>query len=284
MPGREPVLLCSGIGRALALELAQHSPLLALVGRRGEPLEEVAELVRQKGAQAVVIPADVTAPGAAAEVVSAAQEHLGGIDVLINNAGNVRAGRLETLEESEVLAQIALNLSAPILLARAALPALRASGEGLVVNVSSGIGLIGMPFYATYAATKAGVARATIEGIIDGDLNVIRGGGSRAQMVALNRDDPAAVDRILAEARTIWKKPWPTTPASDLWVPGGQPPETLSWCRSDRPPSSGRRAVRPAGTAWHGPARCWRFLSPPATSIGWAHHPSLLAPQERWGS
>jgi len=57
-----------------------------------------------------------------------------------------------------VLAQIALNLSAPILLTRAALPALKASGDGRVVNTSSGLALIGMPFYTTYAATKAGIA------------------------------------------------------------------------------------------------------------------------------
>lgn len=148
----------SGIGRALALELAQYAPHLALVGRRAEPLEEVAALVRDKGGEAVVIPADLTVEGAPAQVVAAAQEQLGGIDVLINNAGNVRAGRLEAIEESEVLAQIALNLSAPILLTRAALPALRAAGAGLVVNVSSGFGLLGMAFYATYGATKAGIA------------------------------------------------------------------------------------------------------------------------------
>lgn len=148
----------SGIGRAVALELAHYSPRLALVGRRSEPLEEVASSVRERGGEAVVIPADLTADGAPAQVVATAQEQLGGIDVLINNAGNVRAGRLEVIEESEVLAQIALNLSAPILLTRAALPALRASGEGVVVNVSSGLGLLGSPFYATYGAAKAGIA------------------------------------------------------------------------------------------------------------------------------
>jgi uncharacterized oxidoreductase len=186
--------------------------------------------------------------GVAAGVVAAAQERFGGIDVLVNNAGNVRAGRLEEIGEAEVFAQIALNLTAPILLTRAALPALRASGDGLVVNVSSGIALIGMPFYATYAATKAGVAHfgealrrelhgegvhvlnvfpgatstpmmetsnagaehgfdyespeavaaVTVAGMVDGSLTVVRGGESRAQMIGLNRNDPAAVDQFLA--------------------------------------------------------------------------------------
>jgi len=128
----------SGIGRALALQLAEHAPRLTLVGRRAEPLEEVAAQVRERGGQALVLPADLTAPGAPASVVAATLQHFGGIDVLVNNAGNVRAGRLEAIEESEILAQITLNLAAPILLTRAALPALRASGAGLVVNISSG--------------------------------------------------------------------------------------------------------------------------------------------------
>lgn len=246
----------SGIGRALALQLAEQAPRLTLVGRRAEPLEEVAAQVRERGGQALVVPIDLTAPGAPTAVLDAAHQQFGGTDVVVNNAGNVRAGRLEAIEEAEVLAQIALNLSAPILLTRAALPALRASGSGLVVNISSGIGLIGMPFYATYAATKAGIAHfgealrrelhgegvhvlnvypgatstpmmassragsehgfdyespedvaaATIAGIGDGSLTVVRGGQTRSQMIALNQDDPAAVDEMLAGRKAELEK------------------------------------------------------------------------------
>jgi uncharacterized oxidoreductase len=82
----------TGIGRSLALQLAEHATRLTLAGRRAEPLEEVAALVRERGATARVVPTDLTAPGAAAAVVAAAQERFDGIDVLVNNAGNVRAG------------------------------------------------------------------------------------------------------------------------------------------------------------------------------------------------
>ena len=93
----------SGIGRSLALQLAEHAPRVTLVGRPPDPLEEVAALVRERGGSALVVPADLTAPGAPAQVVDAAQQEHGGIDGLVNNAGNVRAGRLEAVVEQELL-------------------------------------------------------------------------------------------------------------------------------------------------------------------------------------
>jgi short-subunit dehydrogenase len=241
----------SGIGASLALRLAEHGARLTLVGRRQAPLEEVADKVRAAGGEAQVVPADLTDPGVPARVVGAAVERFGGLDVVVNNAGNVRAGRLERIADDEVLAQVALNLTAPILLTRAALGPLRAGGDGLVVNVSSAIALVGMPFYSVYAATKAGVAHfgealrrelygegvsvltvypgatrtammetskagpelgfdyespdavaaAVVEAMIDGRISVVRGGETRSRMIAANRNDPATVDRMLAERK-----------------------------------------------------------------------------------
>lgn len=251
---RRAVLLTgagSGIGRSLALGLAEYEARLVLVGRHEMPLEEVAAEVRAGGGEAHVVSADLTEAGAPARVVQAAVRRLGGLDVLINNAGNVRAGRLEASSEEEVTAQIALNLTAPILTTRAAVGALRGSGDSLVVNISSAIALVGLPFYAVYAATKAGVAHfgealrrelhgegvgvltvypaatrtpmmqtseagpehgfdyetpeavagAIIEAMRDGRLSLVRGGQERSRMIAANREDPAAVDEMLAERK-----------------------------------------------------------------------------------
>ncbi len=147
----------SGIGRATAVKIADKGAKLTLIGRREEPLRETAKLVEEAGGEAQVVAGDVTDAAAREQVVQAAVA-FGGLDVLVNNAGNVRAGRLEDLDAGVIQTQIEVNLLAPILLTRTAIPALRESGDAAIVNVSSGFGLVGMPFYSTYAATKAGIA------------------------------------------------------------------------------------------------------------------------------
>lgn len=128
-----------------------------LVGRRAEPLEETVAALR--GGSASFVVADVTDSGARQDIVKAVIRQKGQIDMLINNAGGVRAGRLERTEEEDLGRMIEVNLVAPIMLCREAIPFMRARVSGLIVNIASSIALIGMPFYATYAATKAGLAR-----------------------------------------------------------------------------------------------------------------------------
>jgi short-subunit dehydrogenase len=118
----------------------------------------VAEL-KANGTEAYAVAADVATNAGRSTMLSAARDHLGGLDILVNNAGGVRAGRLETTTEDDIQTMVDVDLLAPILLTRAALPELRRSGQGLIVNVTSGGALIGMPFYATYVATKAELAR-----------------------------------------------------------------------------------------------------------------------------
>ncbi|MEV4350011.1 SDR family NAD(P)-dependent oxidoreductase [Actinoplanes sp. NPDC049596] len=150
----------SGIGRELAQAFAERGGALLLVGRRPEPLEETAEMVRTVGGEAHILATDVSAGNAAEHVVSSALAQLGELDLLVNNAGNVRAGRLEDTPEDDIRAMLALNLTAPILLTRAALPTLRrrTGSRPLVLTIASGMALTHLPFYSAYAASKAGVA------------------------------------------------------------------------------------------------------------------------------
>jgi short-subunit dehydrogenase len=150
-----------GIGRQLALEFGRRGGHLLLVGRKLDTLAETARLVAAEGGTTEVLVEDLTQPGSV-ERIAHAVASWDIVDLLVNNAGNVRAGRLELTSDADVHSMIDLNLTAPILLTKALLPALRKSGEergSILVNISSGIALVGMPFYAVYAATKSGLSQ-----------------------------------------------------------------------------------------------------------------------------
>jgi short-subunit dehydrogenase len=149
----------SGIGLALAQTLAARGARIVISGRRSSLVEEAAASLHAARGEVHAIAADVSTDTGRTTTLEGALAALGGLDILVNNAGGVRAGRLENTTEDEIRKMIDVDLLAPILLTRDALPALRASGSGLVVNVTSGIALIGMPFYSVYAAAKAGLAR-----------------------------------------------------------------------------------------------------------------------------
>lgn len=145
----------SGIGMALAQALLDSGARVWIAGRSRERIDEAVATLRQFG-NVEGIEADITdedGRSAALNAVSSA----GDLDILINCAGGVRAGALDMMAQDDILKMIDVNLTAPIMLTRAALPMLKRSA-GMIVNVSSGYGLIGWPFYAVYAATKAGIA------------------------------------------------------------------------------------------------------------------------------
>jgi short-subunit dehydrogenase len=145
----------SGIGFETARLMVEAGSRVAITGRRRDHLEAAAAKL---GRSVLAIPGDVADPAHRSQAIAQTKEALGGLDILVNNAGGVRAGRLEATSEDEIRQMIDVDLLAPILLTREALPLLRASGDALIVNVSSSIALVELPFYATYAAAKAGLA------------------------------------------------------------------------------------------------------------------------------
>lgn len=149
----------SGIGLAIARAMLARGARVAVSGRNPERLADAVRDLQGGGVGVVAILGDVATPEGRSRSLHEAIEALGGLDILVNNAGGVRAGRLEKTTEAEIRTMVEVDLVAPILLTQAALPHLRASGDGLVVNVTSGIALVGAPFYTTYAAVKAGLSR-----------------------------------------------------------------------------------------------------------------------------
>jgi uncharacterized oxidoreductase len=149
----------SGIGLALAEQLCAKGAAVVVTGRRSEAVREAVERLRSGGARVQGVIADVTSESGRAASLEGALTTLGGLDVLVNNAGGVRASRLENTAEEDIVAMVQVNLLAPVLLTRRALPYLRSGGDSMIVNITSAAALIGMPFYATYCGAKAGLAR-----------------------------------------------------------------------------------------------------------------------------
>jgi len=150
----------SGIGRAAAEAFGRERASIVLVGRNESVLSEVAAAVRAAGGETAAVAVDLTTPAAAAAIVGAAIEAFGRVDVLVNAAGVIASGTLEQTTDETWDQMIAVNMTAPFRLMRAAAPHLRQS-KGAVVNVSSVNGLRSFPGVLAYCVSKAGVDHLT---------------------------------------------------------------------------------------------------------------------------
>jgi NAD(P)-dependent dehydrogenase (short-subunit alcohol dehydrogenase family) len=147
----------SGIGRALADFLAERGAKLALIDRDEEALKRVAE---QTGAHSVSL--DLAQSAGIAPAVIRLATGLGGLDGVVNCAGIGRSASLDEASEEDWAQTIAINLTAPFLVSKAALPWLRAAPSPSIVNIASGVGLRPMgKGQAGYAASKAGLLGLT---------------------------------------------------------------------------------------------------------------------------
>ena len=150
----------SGIGRAAAEAFGREHASVAVVGRDAVALGEVATTIRTSGGQAATCAADLTSADAATAIIDATLKAFGHIDVLVNAAGVIAAGTLEQTTDAMWEAMLAVNLTAPFRLMRAAAPHLR-ERRGAIVNVSSVNGLRSFPGVLAYNVSKAGVDHLT---------------------------------------------------------------------------------------------------------------------------
>jgi NAD(P)-dependent dehydrogenase (short-subunit alcohol dehydrogenase family) len=150
----------SGIGRATALLFASAGARVALVGRGEEGLAATAAEVSARGGEAVEIQADVTVEAHARRAVETAAERLGGLDVLVNAAGIISNGTVETTQLDDWDAMMNVNLRSVFHLMQLAAPHL-ARRPGNVVNVSSVTGLRAFPGVLAYCVSKAGLDQLT---------------------------------------------------------------------------------------------------------------------------
>jgi 3-oxoacyl-[acyl-carrier protein] reductase len=145
----------SGIGRATALSLAREQAAILLVGRREQPLAEVAEECRKAGGRVETLAADVTAADAGERVVEALLANFERIDVLVNNAGTSAIRTLDQLTDDDWQIQWELNVIGPMRLMRAAAPEMAGRGWGRIVNVCSSSGKRPSSTNMAYSVAKA---------------------------------------------------------------------------------------------------------------------------------
>ena len=147
----------SGIGRALAIELARSGVDLVLFARRADRLQEVAAEVARLGRRAICIAGDVTDSSARQRAIDASRTEFGGLDILINNAG---IGFFESVEQTspeDFRAVLETNLFGVFYCCHEAIPEMRQRGGGYIINISSLAGANPHPRMAAYNASKFGL-------------------------------------------------------------------------------------------------------------------------------
>ena len=179
----------TGIGRATALALACRGAALLLVGRRSDPLREVAGRCRT-GSRAEWLSADLSAADAAAAVTDAVRERYGRVDVVVHAAGALTYGTVEFTDVDELDRLYRTNVRGPYALTRSLLPLLRRS-PGQVVFVNSTAGLAAAAGFGAYAATKH-----ALKGLADSLREELNAGGIRVVSVYPGRTATAMQDEL----------------------------------------------------------------------------------------
>lgn len=145
-----------GIGSYIARGLAAEGCRLVLCARGEEKLAETAAEIEQGGAEVLAVPLDLTAPEAAAKLIEAASERFGSVDILVNNVGGNRRGELAELSDADWDEILDLNFKLHVRVSRAAVPAMRAAGGGVILFVASVFGReAGGAGLAIYNSTKS---------------------------------------------------------------------------------------------------------------------------------
>ena len=199
----------SGIGRATALALAEAGWTVVLAGRRAEPLDDVAALIRKQGGEALPVPSDVSDEESVDALFNEVQRLYGRLDLLFNNAGLFSpAVLLEDLTYAQWRHVVDVNLSGVFLCTRAAFRLMKAQDPmgGRIINNGSISAHVPRPNSAPYTSTKHAVTGLTKSAALDGrTYNIAVGqidiGNAETDMVArMKTGVPQADGRILPEA------------------------------------------------------------------------------------
>jgi short-subunit dehydrogenase len=186
----------SGVGAALARQLAAQGAVVGLIARRRDRLGEVLADCRQSSPESVMWVADLADTRGAGHLALRAWHEMGGIDVLVNNAAMPKRRAVTELRPDDVEAVMGVNFFAPMRMTLALLPRMRARGSGMIVNVSSVGGRLGIIHETAYCASKFALCGWSEAMAVD-----LHGSGISVKLI-----EPGPVDT------EIWDQPDNETP------------------------------------------------------------------------
>lgn len=144
----------SGIGEATAIALAEAGADVAISARRADRLETLAKKIEAHGVKALTLPGDMADEATATATVEKTVAHFGKLDILVNSAGIMQMGHIETINLDEFRRVMDVNLMGTVYPSKAAIPHMRAQGRGDIVNISSQAGRKTGPMVGAYSASK----------------------------------------------------------------------------------------------------------------------------------
>lgn len=184
----------SGIGEATALACARAGAAVALAARRSDRIEALAARITEEGGRAIALPTDVGEESQARDFVERTHSEFGRLDVLVNNAGVMLLGPIESAPTEEWRRMIHANVFGVLYCTHAALPLMRQQGSGHIVNVSSVAGRVARAGTGVYNLTKFGVGAFSEslrqEGVAMGvRVTTIEPGAVATELAAHNRPE-----------------------------------------------------------------------------------------------
>lgn len=184
----------SGIGRATCNLFAREGARVVVADLAGDRADQLARGIAGQGGVAQAIEADISTERGAERIVSRAVELWGGLDILVNNAATFIYKRVEDATREDWLAALDVNVIGTALCSKYAVAAMQKQGRGSIVNVASINGLVAMPNWVTYNATKAAIVNMSKSMALDlGPFNI------RVNCVCPGITRTPALDVVLGE-------------------------------------------------------------------------------------
>lgn len=209
-PGRVALITGggTGIGAAIARQLSADGCAIAIAGRRREPLDALAQELERNGRVVLPLVADLSERSAPAKLVEQVTSRFARLDVVVNNAAVLQYGLLADITADVFDDHVAVNVRAPLLLVKEAVPWLKQSEAGRVLNIASASARLSIPGQAVYGMTKAALEYLTRMWASELApsrvcVNAISPGPVDTPIHHAWSDDPAAVTKALSGATPL---------------------------------------------------------------------------------